>query len=202
MVCRSPLSKLSDLQGRTVRVASPGLAQLLGALGATPAILPFEDTKAALALAMVDCAVTSAASANYASWTQHTHYFYPLAFQFGFNGYAISLRKWQTLSADEQQRLEHSFKAFSEQLWRYSQTLQQQAESCISGGPCNGQPSRRLVKVPVSNNDVLLLKQLSRQIVLPSWSIRCERKHPGCRQRWEQTVAPIVADKAVATPRP
>lgn len=145
-LCRSPLSKLSDPQGQTVRVASPRLVQLLGALGSTPAIRPFEDTKSALALAMVDCVMTSAVSANDASWTQHSHYFYPLAFQFDFNSYAISLHKWQA--------------------------LQQQAELCISGAPFNGLPSRRQVTVAVSSTDVRLLKQLSRQIVLPSWLIR------------------------------
>jgi TRAP-type C4-dicarboxylate transport system substrate-binding protein len=192
MVCRGAIRGLQGVRGRRVRVASPGLAQLVAAIGATPAILPFEDTRSALALGMVDCAVTSAASANFAGWTDFTSSFYPLALQFGFNGYAISLTKWNSLSAAEQQRLQQTFEHFSHRLWRYSKTLQRASEQCITGGPCHGQQRHQLVRVPVSANDVALLQQLSRQIVLPSWSERCNRIHPDCRQVWNQTVAPIV----------
>ncbi|MCP9858087.1 TRAP transporter substrate-binding protein DctP [Cyanobium sp. Cruz-8H5] len=135
MVCRSPLGGLKDLKGRKVRIASPGLAQLIAAIGGIPAILPFEDTKEALALGMVDCAVTSAASANFAGWTEHTHDYFPLAFQFGFNGYAISLAKWKALRPEEQDRLAQAFRAFSVKLWRYSEDLQRESERCIRADP-------------------------------------------------------------------
>jgi TRAP-type C4-dicarboxylate transport system substrate-binding protein len=201
MVCRNPLLGLDDLKGRTVRVASPGLAQLVAAIGAVPAILAFEDTRLALALDMVDCAVTSAASANFAGWTDHSSYFYPLAFQFGFNGYAISLRKWNTLSADEQQRLQRAFQMYSNRLWRYSQDLQLESEQCITGGPCRRLASRRLVPVPVTRRDVAKLQEISRRIVLPAWSARCNQQHPGCELLWNQKVAPIVSfNKTVVDP--
>lgn len=193
MFCRSPLSGLRDIRGRTVRVASPGLAQLVEAIGAIPAILPFDETRSALALGMVDCAVTSAASANYAGWTDHSNYFFPLAFQFGFNGYAISLRKWNTLSAEEQKRLQRAFQVYSDSLWRYSQDLQRESEQCITGGPCARLASRRLVPVPVTSSDVALLRELSRRIVLPTWSARCNRQHHGCELLWNQKVASIVS---------
>lgn len=193
MVCRGPVAGLQDIRGRRVRVASPGLAQLVSAIGATPAILPFEDTRSALGLGMVDCAVTSAASANFAGWTNHASSFYPLALQFGFNGYAISLRRWNSLSPAEQQRLQLNFDHFSKRLWRYSEDLQVASEQCITGGPCRGQQRHQLQPVPVRASDVALLRELSRRIVLPSWSERCNRVHPDCRRRWDQTVAPIVA---------
>lgn len=192
MVCRSPLAGLRDIRGRTVRVASPGLARLLGALGAIPAVMPFEDTKAALAAGIVDCAVTSAASASFAGWTQHSTHYYPLSFQFGFNGYAISLKRWQSLSPDQRQRLETAFRQYNDRLWRYSQTLQKQSEACIIGGSCQLLPSQRLIRVEPSREDVRLLQEISRRIVLPSWSERCERRHPGCRQDWQRRVAPLT----------
>ena len=193
MVCRGSVSGLQDIRGRRVRVASPGLAQLVAAIGATPAILPFEDTRSALALGLVDCAVTSAASANFAGWTDHVRSFFPLALQFGFNGYAISLSKWNALSPAEQQRLQHTFQQFTTRLWHYSEHLQLASEACITGGPCQGQQRHQLVPVPVTARDVALLQQLSRQIVLPRWSARCNSVHPDCRQRWNQRVEPIVS---------
>ena len=192
LVCSGPISGLQDIRGRRVRVASPGLAQLVEAIGATPAILPFDETRPALQLGMVDCAVTSAASANFAGWTDHAESFYPLALQFGFNGYAISLRRWNSFSKAEQQRLQKSFTQFSDRLWRYSADLDISSEQCITGGPCQGQKRHQLIPVPVSAADVDLLQQVSSEIVLPRWSARCNRIHPDCRQLWDQKVAPIV----------
>ena len=192
MVCRPAIQGLMDLKGLTVRVASPGLASLVAALGAIPAVLSFEDTKQALASGLVDCAVTSAASASFAGWTRQAHYYYPLAFQFGFNGYAISLKKWNSLSTRDQARLSQAFTEFSGRLWRYSQNLQRVSEACILGGSCQKLPSQRLILVKPSLQDAQLLQDLSRRLVLPSWSERCERSHPGCRRIWDQTVAPIV----------
>jgi TRAP-type C4-dicarboxylate transport system substrate-binding protein len=136
--------------------------------------------------------VTSAASASYAGWTRFSQYYYPLAFQFGFNGYAMSLKRWHSLSADEQQRLSDAFQAFSEKLWTYSQTLQRESEACITGEDCRILPPQRLTLVQPSHQDVQLLQQLSRQVVLPQWSERCEQQHPGCRREWDQKVAPIT----------
>lgn len=192
MVCRTPIQGLQDVKGRKVRVASPGLAQLTTAIGGIPAILPFEDTKESLALGLVDCAVTSAASANFAGWTQHSNYYYPLAFQFGFNGYAISLKKWQALSHNEQDRLARAFQDFSSKLWHYSEKLEQESESCILGGPCHRLRPNQLIPVAVKSQDIELLQNLSKQAVLPSWLVRCEKQHPGCGREWQQKVAPIV----------
>jgi TRAP-type C4-dicarboxylate transport system substrate-binding protein len=202
MVCRSPLGKLSDLKGRKVRIASPGLAQLIAEIGGIPAILPFEDTKKALELGLVDCAVTSAASANFAGWTEYTRYYFPLAFQFGFNGYAISLAKWRELRPEEQDRLTKAFRAFSVKLWRYSENLQRESESCILGGPCRQLHPSALRRVPVSSQDVQLLQRISREVVLPSWSARCEAHRPGCRPTWDAIVAPVTGFVRPAQPLP
>ena len=202
MVCRNAIRKLTDVLGLKVRVASPGLAQLISAVGGVPAILSFEDTQEALALGIVDCAVTSAASASYAGWTRFSHYYYPLAFQFGFNGYAISLKKWHTFSAEEQRRLAAAFEAFSARLWNYSENLERESEACITGERCRILPPQRLTLVQPSRDDIALLQDLSRRVVLPGWSARCEQQHPGCRRNWDRTVGPITEARSRETPRP
>jgi TRAP-type C4-dicarboxylate transport system substrate-binding protein len=202
MVCRSSIGSLPDIRGRKVRVASPGLAQLISAVGGIPAILSFEDTREALARGIVDCAVTSAASASYAGWTHFSRFYYPLAFQFGFNGYAISLKRWNSLSAQEQQKLSAAFQAFEDKLWAYSENLEQESETCITGGRCRILAAQKLVHVKPSQGDVALLQKLSRQVVLPRWSKRCEQQHPGCRREWDKTVAPITAPSSSEPPQP
>ena len=170
-----------------------GLAQLLSAVGGTPAILSFEDTEQALAKGIVDCAVTSAASASFAGWTRHSRYYYPLAFQFGFNGYAISLKRWSSLSAREQARLEQAFQTFNAHLWRYAEDLQHKSEACITGQPsCQSLPRQKLLLVQPSRPDVQLLEELSKRVVLPRWSAGCDRVHPGCRREWDEKIAPIT----------
>jgi len=202
MVCRSAIGGLTDVRGLKVRVASPGLAQLIKAVGGIPAILSFEDTQDALAKGIVDCAVTSAASASYASWTRYSRYYYPLAFQFGFNGYAISLSKWNSLSADERQKLTRAFHDFSTRLWTYSQYLERESEACITGDRCRMLPSQQLTLVRPRRQDIQLLQDLSRQVVLPAWSARCEQKHPGCRREWDARVGLITDSSNDTQQRP
>jgi hypothetical protein len=54
----------------------------------------------------------------------------------------------------------------------------------------------------VSASDVALLQRLSGQIVLPKWSVRCNRIHPDCRQQWDKTLAPIVHFPVASVPGP
>lgn len=115
-----------------------------------------------------------------------------MAFQFGFNGYAISLKKWRSFSAEEQRRLAAAFEAFSARLWNYSENLERESEACITGERCRILPPQRLTLVPPSRADAALLQDLSRRVVLPRWSARCEQQHPGCRRDWERTVGPIT----------
>lgn len=191
MFCRRTLTGLKDLRGRRIRVASPGLAKVMAALGAIPVILPFADTREALALDMVDCGVTSAASGAFAGWGAHTNSYYPLVFQFGFNGYVISLKRWNLLSSDQKTQLEKAFQRYNDSLWHYSATLQRHSERCLLSGHCRQASSARLRLVTVQPQDIRVLQHLSRQIALPGWLQRCQQRHSDCREAWQQDIAPI-----------
>lgn len=192
MFCRDGLAGLNDLKGRKVRVANPLLAKVIGAVGAVPVILPFNDTREALSLGVVDCAITSAASGDFAGWDELSSHYYPLVFQFGFNGYVISRAKWQQLSTQQQTQLQQSFSRYSGSLWSYSQAQQQLAEACMTGAAaCPQSRSNRLTRVAVHNRDRQLLQQLSRRIAVPEWLSLCERSHPGCSRDWRTRLAPV-----------
>jgi TRAP-type C4-dicarboxylate transport system substrate-binding protein len=193
LFCKDPIARLSDIRGRKVRVASPSLAQTIDVIGGTAVTLPFGDTKEALRLGLVNCAVTSTASADFADWGAHTNYYVPLVLQFGFNGYVISNRKWNSLTDDQQQRLSQAFSRYVDNIWNYSKQRQKEAEACLTEGPCLSRPPRGLQRVPVSSQDMGRLQQISRQVALPSWLELCEREHPGCGQDWNQSVGPLTA---------
>lgn len=201
LFCQEPIARLREIRGRKVRVASPSLAQVIDELGGTAVTLPFGDTKEALRLGLVSCAVTSAASADFADWGAHTRYYLPLVFQFGFNGYVISNRTWNALSPDQQRRLSQAFNLYIDQVWSYSKQRQVQAEACLTQGPCPGRPPRQLQRVPVNRADMDQLQRISKQTALPSWLNQCERNHSGCAQAWQDSVAPLtVLGNAPAKP--
>ena len=188
--CRVPLQGIADLAGLKVRVASPSMATLIAALGGTPVILPFDDTKNALAIGLVDCAITSAASANFAGWTEHTRYYFPLAVHFGLNGYAISLKKWNQFSAREQTILQGAFDAYVEDLWRFSRETHQDASDCIIGRPCRNGTPYQLTLVEPPPEDIRVINEIAQTHVLPEWAEKCEQVHPGCLREWEDKVLP------------
>ena len=190
--CRVPIHTLDDLRGKKIRVASDGLAQLIKAIGGIPAIIPFDDTKNALETGLVDCASTSAASANAAGWTQHASHFFPLALNFGTNGYAIALKKWNSLSPQQRNQLLKAFKDFEQRQWLFSEELQQEARNCTSGRPCRRFLPTRLTRVDPSEQDRKKLLSLSWHTVMPRWAARCELAHPGCAQEWRRKIAPLV----------
>ncbi|HPB76225.1 MAG TPA: TRAP transporter substrate-binding protein DctP [Chromatiaceae bacterium] len=190
--CRHPIQHLDDLAGLKVRVASPSMASLITALGGTPAIIAFDETRNALADGLVDCAITSAASANYAGWAEHSQAYFPLAVHFGLNGYAISLKKWAQFSRRQQEILQDAFDAYLDDLWAFSQAIHADASSCNVGGDCQWGKPYQMALVEPSPHDSQRLKALAQTLLLPEWAEKCERVHPGCRTEWEAKVLALV----------
>lgn len=191
--CRKPIRRLEDIRGMKVRVASAALSSFISDLGGTPAIIPFDDTRNALAIGLVDCAVTSAASGNFAGWPAHARYYFPLAVHFGLNGYAISLGKWQALSPGQRAALQQAFDAYLADLWTYIKTIHLDASSCNTGGECRfGQPYR-MVRVSPTQHDIELLRQITRNKLLAEWGARCDRIHPDCTATWQEKLPPEIS---------
>ncbi|TVR91515.1 MAG: ABC transporter substrate-binding protein [Spirochaetaceae bacterium] len=185
--CRVPIQGIEDIAGLRVRISSSSMATVIAGLGGIPVTIGFIDTKNALASGMVDCAVTSSASANFAGWPEHVGYYFPLSVHFGLNGYAISLRTWNMLSSSQQRILQETFDAYLDELWRFSQTIHEDASNCNVGRDCQSGNLYHLGLVQPSERDEQLLRETSQALLLPEWAERCEGVHPGCRQEWEDT---------------
>lgn len=194
---REPLRRLADLEGRRVRVGDASLAPIIEALGGLPAVIPFDDTRQALATGLVDCAVTSAASATSAGWTEAAPHYLPVAVHFGLNGYVISLKKWNTLSPRQRDIVMRAFDTHIADLWDYSEELHARA---LGGGRDlvgSRDPAPELIKVDPTPDDIRRMRELAMAASLPPWAERCEAVHPGAVAEWREALAAVVDPELV-----
>lgn len=198
---RTPLRGVDDIKGLKVRIGDASLAPVISALGGIPAVIPFEETQQALAIGLVDCAVTSAASATYAGWTEPAPYYLPVAVHFGLNGYAISLRKWNALSRRQQAILERAFADHVADLWQFSEDLHARA---LDGGhdlPARENVRPDLVVAAPMPQDAEKMRGLALSVALPRWAERAEAVKLGAVAEWRERLASVV-DQPIPAPGP
>lgn len=196
LFCKKPIAKLADVKGLKVRVYDQNLAKFIELVGGTPVPISFADTHQSLSLGVVDCAITGPSSANSAGWPEVTTHQLPLGFQMALNGYAISLKAWNGLKPDQQAKLKAAFEAHTEEIWKYSEELFQDALNCNAGkDPCTTGKKFKLVSVPVTPPDVELIRSAVTKVSFPAWSEVCDKSNPGCSQKWTATVAPVLGIK-------
>lgn len=196
LFCKKPISKLSDIQGMKVRVYDQNLAKFIEMVGATPVPISFADTQQSLSLGVVDCAATGPSSANSAGWPEVTTHQLPLGFQVSINGYAISLKAWNSLKPDQQAKLQGAINTLTDDIWKYSEELFQDAVNCNAGkDPCTTGKKYKLTNVAVTPADVELLRSAVNTVSLPTWAQVCDKSNPGCSQKWKSQVAPVLGLK-------
>lgn len=197
LFCKKPITKLADIKGMKVRVYDQNLAKFIELVGGTPVPLSFADTHQSLSLGVVDCAVTGPSSANSAGWPEVTTHQLPLGFQMALNGYAITLKAWSRLKPDQQAKLVAAFEAQTQEIWKYSEELFQDALNCNAGkDPCTTGKKFKLVNVPVSPADLELVRSAVSKTSLPVWAEVCDKSNPGCSQKWTAAVGgPVLGLK-------
>jgi TRAP-type C4-dicarboxylate transport system substrate-binding protein len=196
LFCKKPITKLADVKGMKVRVYDQNLAKFIELVGGTPVPISFADTHQSLSLGVVDCAITGPSSANSAGWPEVTTHQLPLGFQMALNGYAMTLKAWNRLEPDQQAKLKAAFDAHTEEIWKYSEELFQDALNCNVGKePCKENKKFKLVNVPVSPADLELIRTAVAKVSLPVWAEVCDKSNPGCSQKWNATVAPVLGIK-------
>jgi TRAP-type C4-dicarboxylate transport system substrate-binding protein len=195
LFCKKPITKLTDVKGLKVRVFDQNSAKFFQHLGATPIPLAFGEVHQSLSLGVVDCAITSALSANSASWPEVSTHMLPLGFQFAMNGYGIGLGAWKKMTPAQQTQLQTAFTGLENDIWKYSEDLSGEATRCNLGkDPCTLKKFK-LVEVPVTAADVALVRDAMRDVSLPTWSEACEKTAKGCTDEWKKTVGAVVGIK-------
>lgn len=191
LFCKPEIAGLKDLQGKKVRVYDQNLAQFVASVGGTGVPVAFPEVHQSLARGVVDCAITGPSSANSAGWPEVVSHVLPIGFQLALNGYAINLDAWKRLPPDDQQKLEASFDRLVDDIWTYSEHLYDDALRCNVGEePCETVKSYDLVKVPVSEDDLRLVRDAVRDVSFPTWQEVCDASNPDCSKDWLATVGP------------
>lgn len=194
--CKIPITGLGDLKGKKVRVYDASLAKFIERIGGIPVTIPFGETQQALERGVTDCAITGPSSANSAGWPEVTTHFMPIGFQIALNGYAMSLKTWNTLNADQKARFEKAFRMLEDDIWAYSKELFDDAVRCNVGkDPCTTVKKYALKEVPVRAADQQLIREALATVSFPTWSEVCEKSYPGCGATWKQILGPISGVK-------
>jgi TRAP-type transport system periplasmic protein len=193
LFCKKPIARLADVKGMKVRVYDQNLAKFIESVGGTPVPVSFADTHQSLSLGVVDCAVTGPSSANSAGWPEVTTHQLPIGFQMALNGYAITLKAWSQLKPDQQARLKTAFDGLSQEIWKYSEELFQDALNCNAGkDPCTTGKKFKLVSVPVTPADIDVVRGAVTKTSLPAWAEVCDRSNPDCSKKWKTSVGPVL----------
>jgi len=192
LFCSKPIHKLSDLKGKKVRVQNVPMAQFFESLGAIPAVIPFDETRAALQTHLVDCACSSATSANSAGWLNYVHYYFPVGFSSGVNAYAISLSKWNAFDPKQQEIIQKAFDKHSDNMWKYAQNLYEEQQNCMFGKDSCTAKKYQITKFEPSKEDVALIKQQMKMVTLKNWFELCNKEYPQCQNEWLNLAGPIA----------
>jgi TRAP-type transport system periplasmic protein len=191
--CNVPIRGLADVKGRKVRVYDQSLAKFIERIGGVPVTISFGETQQALSLKTVDCAITGPSSANTAGWPEVSTHFMPLGFQIALNAYAINLNSWKKFNASQQAKIEAAFGALEKDIWAYSEEIFDDAVRCNVGkDPCTTVKKYRMVEVPVSQDDLKLVRDAIASVSFPAWSEICERSYKGCSETWKKLLGPIA----------
>lgn len=193
LFCKKPITQLTDLKGMKVRTYDQNLAKFIESVGGTPVPLSFSEVHQSLSLGVVDCAITGPSSANSSNWPEVTTHQYALGFQMALNGYAMTMKAWTALKPDQQVKLSAAFKQLTDDIWKYSQELAQDAVNCNAGAdPCTTGKKFKLVNVPVKPSDIEVVRKAVGAISVPTWAEICDKSNPGCSATWKSTVGKVI----------
>jgi len=189
LFCEPEITQLSDLKGLKVRVYDQNLSNFVASVGGTPVPIGFADVQQSLARGVVDCAITGPSSANSAGWPEVTSYMLPVAFQLALNGYGINLDAWNSLSPEDQVKLDAGFDSLIDEIWDYSETLFDDAVRCnVGDAPCETGKPYDLTLVDITEEDRGIIANAVENISFPTWAEVCDKTNATCSTSWLETV--------------
>ncbi|PZW50258.1 TRAP transporter substrate-binding protein [Pseudomonas sp. URMO17WK12:I2] len=187
--CRDAVNTLDDLKGRKVRVRGRNMADMVGALGASPVTLPFAEVVTAMQTGVIDCAVTGMGSGNAAKWYDVAGHVYDLPVDWSIGFYAMGLQRWQQLSPQVQQLLQTQAQVLEDALWTETARENRYALACNTGAAdCQiHQPADMQANAPSDEERAKLRAVVLR--IANDWGTRCGAD---CVQQWNATAGKAI----------
>ncbi len=193
--CKPEISKLSDLKGKKIRVYSTTLGDFVEGIGATSVTVPFAEVIPALEKGVVDCGITGTMPAYNAKWGQVATHAYAMRVGWGLAFGAMNMKKWQSMSADQQAMLSKELNALTDRMWKETAAEDSIAVACNTGGKCDiGKPANMKLVTP-SAADLKERDRIANDVILARWAKRCG---PECATQWNNTVGKVIGMKATA----
>ena len=106
-----------DLAGRRIRSSSVGQSEMFAALGATPVVIPFGETLAAVRSGVVECAVTGTLSANAIGLDQLTPFMHSMAITWGLSVFGANRAAWNGLPEWARTLIRQEVGTLERQIW-------------------------------------------------------------------------------------
>ncbi|MBS9477638.1 TRAP transporter substrate-binding protein [Ancylobacter radicis] len=186
--CTKPFTGLDDLVGRKVRTSSVGQAELMGALGAVPVLLPFAEIVPALKSGVAECAITGTLSGYEIGLPGIATHVHSMAISWGLSFFGANRAAWDAVPQDLQQVIRQGLADLERRVWAQADADTQRGLACNSGtASCNGPPGE-MELVPTSPKDAARRERLLERVVLPRWITRCG---PSCARVWNTYLAPV-----------
>lgn len=190
LFCNRPVHQLSDLRGLTVRTVTRTQAELMEALGAKSVPLAFQEVLPALTDQSIACAISGSMAGYRAKWYQATTHLYVLPLGWNQEIHAVNQKAWDALDPTVQVFLEANVDTLIKSLWQFSESVAKRGNDCNVGSKeCPTQPRGRMVLVQPTATDLLTLKRIAVEKILPQWAARCS---DSCVTDFNQTIGKLL----------
>ncbi|MDB5826199.1 MAG: dicarboxylate transporter-DctP subunit [Variovorax sp.] len=194
--CKKPLTQLSDLAGRRVRVSSVSQADFVTALNATPVVIEFASLMSNMNSDNTECAITGVMSGNTVGLHKVTSALYTMPVTWGLAVFGANKDMWNTLPPDLKTLLKTELPKLEASVWAESERETGDGVACNIGADSCVRGTRGAMSVArPSAADDRRRREIFSANVLGAWVQRCGA---GCAQLWEKTIGPAVGIKAPA----
>jgi len=190
LFCREPFRGLADLEGRRIRTSSVGQSEMFAVLGATPVVIPFAETLAAIRSGVVECAVTGTLSANSIGLHQVTTHMHGMAITWGLSVFGANRAAWNALPEWARTLMRREIAELERQVWEAAEVETGEGIACNTGqASCRSGRRGSMTLVPTTPADEARRLQLLTETVLPGWVRRCGEP---CVDAWNERLAPAL----------
>ncbi len=184
--CAKPVTGLSGLAGRRIRVSSATQADWVTALGAIPVQAAFAEIVANMRSGNIDCAITGTMSGNTLGLHEITTHLHTMPVSWGVAAFVANGAAWGALPAGIQSLLRRELPKLEKAIWTEAENETNDGIACNVGAPtCVGGRKGRMVEVRASEADARMRRELLVGNVLPNYMKRCG---PQCTEVWKKTV--------------